>query len=170
MTSTDPPGVEPTSGSADVGNARADASTMTETMGTASSLPSSSDDPSQMDSGAAEESNADVPSNKKQDEAETATDATMESEKPSDEAQNNGIQVVVAPSSGIIISSSKKSRPPYKYDPEKITLRFLFANRDGLTVTVECKPSDTVGEVKGALISVWPKGTFQEIYTIERLL
>ena len=45
-------------------------------------------------------------------------------------------------------------RLPYKYDPDKITLRFLFANRDGLTVT--CNPSDTIGEVKGALISNWP--------------
>ena len=57
-----------------------------------------------------------------------------------------------------VVSSSKRSRPPYKYDPEKITLRFLFANRDGLTVTVECAPADTVGEVKGALLSVWPEG------------
>lgn len=56
-----------------------------------------------------------------------------------------------------IVSSNKKSRPPYKYDPDKITLRFLFANRDGLTVTVECRPNDTVGEVKGALLSVWPE-------------
>jgi len=56
-----------------------------------------------------------------------------------------------------IVSSSKKSRPPYKYDPNKITLRFLFANRDGLTVTVACTPNDTVGEVKGALLSVWPE-------------
>lgn len=57
-----------------------------------------------------------------------------------------------------IVSSSKRSRPPYKFDPNKITLRFLFANRDGLTVTVECEPTDTVGEVKGALLSVWPDG------------
>eukprot|EP00980_Cylindrotheca_fusiformis_P007300 scaffold1525_cov142-Cylindrotheca_fusiformis.AAC.100 len=56
-----------------------------------------------------------------------------------------------------IVSSTKRSRPPYKYDPNKITLRFLFANRDGLTVTVECTPTDTIGEVKGALLSVWPK-------------
>jgi len=55
------------------------------------------------------------------------------------------------------IASTKKSRPPYRFDPNKITVRFLFANRDGLTVTVECKPNDTVGEVKGALISVWPE-------------
>lgn len=56
-----------------------------------------------------------------------------------------------------VVSTSKRSRPPYKYDPNKITLRFLFANRDGLTVTVECKPADTVSEVKGALLSVWPE-------------
>jgi len=60
------------------------------------------------------------------------------------------------PSDGPVVSSSKRTRPPYKFDPEKVTLRFLFANRDGLTVTVECKPSDTVGEVKGQLLSVWP--------------
>jgi len=59
-----------------------------------------------------------------------------------------------------ILSSSKKTRPPYKFNPDKITLRFLFANRDGLTATVECKPSDTVGEVKAALLSVWPSGTY----------
>jgi hypothetical protein len=57
-----------------------------------------------------------------------------------------------------IVASNKKARPPYKYDPNKITLRFLFANKDGLTVTVECNPGDTVGEVKGALMSVWPDG------------
>ena len=60
-----------------------------------------------------------------------------------------------------IVSSSKKSRPAYKYDPNKVTLRFLFANRDGLTVTLECEPSDTVGEVKAALMSVWPEGEYQ---------
>lgn len=61
------------------------------------------------------------------------------------------------PSAGPVVSSSKRTRPPYKYDPEKITLRFLFANRDGLTVTAECKPSDTIGEIKGQLLSVWPE-------------
>jgi hypothetical protein len=61
---------------------------------------------------------------------------------------------------GPVVSSSKRTRPPYKYDPQKVTLRFLFANKDGLTVTVECKPGDTVGEVKGQLLSVWPEGEF----------
>ena len=47
---------------------------------------------------------------------------------------------------------------PYVYDPNKITLKFIFANRDGVNVILECNPSDTVGEVKGALLSMWPKG------------
>lgn len=78
---------------------------------------------------------------------ETGTDDTADSEDKR-----------VGDTSFPIVSSTKKSRPPYKYDPDKITLRFLFANRDGLTVTIQCKPSDTVGDVKGALLSVWPKG------------
>lgn len=80
--------------------------------------------------------------------AETMTDATGESEKGDGGSKKDPI-----------VSSNKKSRPPYKYDPDKITLRFLFANRDGLTVTIECNPSDTIGEVKAALLSVWPSGT-----------
>ena len=67
------------------------------------------------------------------------------------------------PSEGPVVSTSKRTRPPYKYDPEKVTLRFLFANKDGLTVTVECNPSDTVGEVKGQLLSVWPDGKILHI-------
>lgn len=73
------------------------------------------------------------------------------------EDASNGEIKVKQSSTGPIVSSSKKLRPPYKYDPNKITLRFIFANRDGLTVTVECTPTDTVGEVKGALMSVWPE-------------
>lgn len=88
--------------------------------------------------------------------AEESTTATVSEDSP----ENNETSIAESntPNALPVVSSSKKSRPPYKYDPNKITLRFLFANRDGLTVTVECKPADTVGEVKGALLSVWPKG------------
>lgn len=44
----------------------------------------------------------------------------------------------------------------FVYDPNKITLKFIFANRDGLHVILDCNPADTVGEVKGALLSLWP--------------
>ena len=69
-----------------------------------------------------------------------------------------------------VVSASKRSRPAYKYDPDKITLRFLFANRDGLTVTVECTPTSTVGEVKGALLSVWPDGKHGTLFWCENAL
>ena len=56
-------------------------------------------------------------------------------------------------------SPAKKAEPkPFVYDPNKITLKFIFANRDGVHVILECNPTDTVGEVKGALLSMWPEG------------
>ena len=56
-------------------------------------------------------------------------------------------------------ASSKKAEPkPFVYDPNKISLKFIFANRDGINVIVECNNTDTVGEVKGALLSMWPEG------------
>ena len=98
------------------------------------------------------------------------TDSSPEDTAKTEAATDNGVETSLEEteekpkekegeeSKAPIVSSSKRSRPPYKYDPNKITLRFLFANRDGLTVTVECTPNDTVGEVKGALLSVWPEG------------
>lgn len=41
---------------------------------------------------------------------------------------------------------------------DKIRVKFLFANRDGVNVEVECSPSDTVGMLKESLLSMWPKG------------
>ncbi|KAL7507826.1 hypothetical protein ACHAXN_008962 [Cyclotella atomus] len=55
-------------------------------------------------------------------------------------------------------SPSKEMRSKaFVYDPNKITLRFLFAGRDGIHVVIDFDPNDTVGEVKGALMSVWPE-------------
>lgn len=87
-------------------------------------------------------------------EADAPTPASSEADK--DEAPKQE-EKTKEESSAPVVSPSKRSRPPYKYDPNKITLRFLFANRDGLTVTVECNPTDCIGEVKGALLSVWPE-------------
>ena len=89
------------------------------------------------------------------DKKDAATDATADSAAL--EETNKTRTATSGPVA--VVSTSKKTRPSYKFDPDKITLRFLFANRDGLTVTIECQPSDTVGEVKGALMSVWPSGT-----------
>lgn len=42
---------------------------------------------------------------------------------------------------------------------DKIRFKFIFANRDGVTVETDCSPSDTVTMMKLSLISNWPKGT-----------
>ena len=57
-----------------------------------------------------------------------------------------------------IESTPRTASKEYVYDPNKMTLKFIFANRDGVNVVLECKPSDTVGEVKAALLSLWPQG------------
>lgn len=41
---------------------------------------------------------------------------------------------------------------------DKIRVKFIFANRDGVHVEIECSPSDTVMTMKTMLISDWPKG------------
>jgi hypothetical protein len=92
-----------------------------------------------------------------EDRKDNETDATAESAADGNLAKP-GVGVKGRASSMPIVSTSKKNRPPYKYDPSKITLRFLFANRDGLSVTINCDPSDTVGEIKTSLLSVWPRG------------
>ena len=54
--------------------------------------------------------------------------------------------------------SGPRQATTFVYDPNRVTLKFIFANRDGLSVILECKPEDSVGEVKCALLSLWPKG------------
>jgi hypothetical protein len=113
------------------------------------------------ETGGAEDEKQTLPDTAKQNgtaEVAAAEDTANEKAKEDTYEKEPGVASSSSSVSVPIVSSSKKSRPPYKYDPEKITLRFLFANRDGLTVTVECRPGDTVGEVKGALLSVWPSG------------
>eukprot|EP00934_Nitzschia_sp_Nitz4_P005447 Nitzschia sp. Nitz4//scaffold101_size76361//3622//4322//NITZ4_005590-RA/size76361-augustus-gene-0.21-mRNA-1//-1//CDS//3329532122//5437//frame0 len=92
------------------------------------------------------------------EEAATSTTppTTEEATTTTTTSDANGASSDAPKKSEPIVSSSKKHRPAYKFDPDKITLRFLFANHDGLTVTVECNPSDIVSEVKAALLSVWP--------------
>jgi len=50
--------------------------------------------------------------------------------------------------------SDDKTAP--EEDVEKINIKFVFANRDGVNVVFSFEPSYTVGEVKGMLLSMWP--------------
>lgn len=84
--------------------------------------------------------------------SEKEADTTASEQSPEEEPNSETTPTV--------LTTSAKKRPAYKYDPEKVTLRFIFANRDGLAVHLECKPADTIGEVKGALLSVWPNGAY----------
>ncbi len=68
------------------------------------------------------------------------------------------LETVVSPTppqdtKSLVLPSPTKT---FVHDPNKITLKFIFANRDGLHVILDCTPADTVGEVKGALLSLWP--------------
>mmetsp|Transcript_20087 Transcript_20087/g.33331 ORF Transcript_20087/g.33331 Transcript_20087/m.33331 type:complete len:258 (-) Transcript_20087:180-953(-) len=92
-------------------------------------------------------------------EEEKTEDKTEKQEAPAPVTPEKQEKLVEEEKSGTpppILTTSGRKRPPYKYDPNKVTLRFIFANRDGLAVTIECKPADTIGEIKGALLSVWP--------------
>jgi len=80
--------------------------------------------------------------------AETVDEHTISGTSPEKEPEKSLVNCTSA--------TSFKTKAKFVYDPTKMPLRFLFANKDGLSVTVECLPADTVGEVKGALLSVWP--------------
>lgn len=50
-----------------------------------------------------------------------------------------------------------KESEEFVYEPGKVSIKFIFANRDGLHVQIQCEESATVGTVKGSLLSMWPK-------------
>lgn len=52
---------------------------------------------------------------------------------------------------------------------DKIRVKFLFANRDGVTVEVECSLSDTVSMMKAALIERWPQDLSATAPTADRI-
>mmetsp|Transcript_15723 Transcript_15723/g.20928 ORF Transcript_15723/g.20928 Transcript_15723/m.20928 type:complete len:226 (-) Transcript_15723:203-880(-) len=88
---------------------------------------------------------------------ESTADPQASSPSPNQEEPEAANGASPPPSVKKEVSSSKPALPPFVDDPNKITLKFIFANRDGLHVIVDCKPGDSVGEVKGALLSMWPK-------------
>jgi len=53
--------------------------------------------------------------------------------------------------------SPTKSEVDFAYESGKVSIKFLFANRDGLNVRIQCELSDTVATVKGSLLSLWPE-------------
>lgn len=45
-------------------------------------------------------------------------------------------------------------------ESDSIRLKFIFANRDGVHVEIECLPSDTIETITKSLQSKWPEGKF----------
>ena len=48
-------------------------------------------------------------------------------------------------------------------EPDTMKIKFIFANRDGVTVEIECSPSDTIETITKSLRSHWPEGTFLQL-------
>lgn len=128
------------------------------------------------------EATHDAPTGTKNENGDGATTTSTQPENSSDggssnhnaeQGSDNGTAaVVVATSATTAVSPSPQDAPAaasasaftapsqaktFVYDPNKITLKFVFANKDGTHVILDCTPADTVGEVKGALLSMWPE-------------
>jgi len=81
--------------------------------------------------------------------------------KEATENTNPNKKEAVKPKGESKITNKESEKPSIvPRDPDAIKLKFLFANRDGLNVMVECKITDSVGEIKGVLLSMWPDGKF----------
>lgn len=70
-----------------------------------------------------------------------------------DNSDNNNSEKksIVTSTQTVVVTESDEPQ-----HPDAVKLKFIFANKDGLTVMVSCKLTDSVGEVKGVLMSMWP--------------
>lgn len=91
----------------------------------------------------------------------TADDNNQPSSSSSPSQAKDSVRSIATSTEG---STTKKNNNngisnllPSLTDPNAVRFKFIFANHDGFNVLIDCKLTDTVGEVKGALLSVWPK-------------
>lgn len=54
-------------------------------------------------------------------------------------------------------------------ESDSIRLKFIFANRDGVHVEIECSPSDTIESITKSLQSKWPEGIEDETPSLDRI-
>ncbi len=50
------------------------------------------------------------------------------------------------------------SNAPTENDTNMVKIKFIFANRDGINVEIECSLNDTIGAITKDLQSKWPEG------------
>ena len=55
-------------------------------------------------------------------------------------------------------SSDKETLSNTPTENDTVKIKFLFANRDGIHVEIECSPSDTIENITKTLQSKWPEG------------
>jgi len=61
------------------------------------------------------------------------------------------------------------SNAPTENDTSNIRIKFIFANRDGVHVELECPLSDTVGSITKALQSKWPEEIGPTAPSVDRI-
>jgi len=54
-------------------------------------------------------------------------------------------------------------------ETDTMKIKFIFANRDGVTVEIECSPSDTIETITKSLRSHWPEDIEGEAPSIDRI-
>ena len=147
-----------TAANEEAAHATKDNTTTTETTETEDGATTTSTQPENSGGGSSNGSNGEEGSDNNGQVAATATPVAAAAAAAA--VSNNDTQT--PPTTASAEPSSSSSTAPsqtktFVYHPNKITLKFIFANRDGLNVILDCTPADTVGEVKGALLSLWPK-------------
>lgn len=87
-----------------------------------------------------------------------AQDSASTPPSPQTDQSNAALADTVVPTWALVTPEqpAMPKKVPISDHPDAITLKFIFANRDGLYVMVSCKVTDSVGEVKGVLMSMWP--------------
>ena len=163
LASTAQSGMDGANSRSDIENAVKDDIRFETSDGASEAQPTGETTDSSPDQAAGEESDGAASSSEVKWEASTGR-ATSESVKSSLGSGREGIQPKsrsVSPTKAVVKGSSRSTPPPFVDDPNKISLRFIFANRDGLSVSADCKPADTIREVKGALLSMWPEGKLE---------
>lgn len=54
-------------------------------------------------------------------------------------------------------------------ESDSVRLKFIFANKDGVHVEIECSPSDTIEFITKSLQSKWPEGIEDETPSLDRI-
>eukprot|EP00979_Chaetoceros_neogracilis_P008367 scaffold1862_cov268-Chaetoceros_neogracile.AAC.32 len=66
-------------------------------------------------------------------------------------------------------SSDKETLSNTPTENDTVKIKFLFANRDGIHVEIECSPSDTIENITKTLQSKWPEEIDGDVPSLDRI-